>query len=169
MRDFNSPRGALGRLSPGARLLYLVFIGLTLLGFASAMALYYDSLGIGASTAATYYLGNGDNPSAAELIVEKSPRELLETAHFHLFSMPVVLLILGHLFLLARGGRWKSWVVGAASALTLLHVAGPWVIRYGGAAWGWVMPATGIPFLVLYLVMAVWPVPELVRGRAMRD
>jgi len=158
VKDF---RGS--RLPAQGRLLYASFLGFTLLGFGTALALYWDGLGL--LRAAEHYLGNADNPDATEIIIEKSPRELLEVTHFHLFTMPVVLLVVGHLFMLARGGPWKRHVVAVAVIFTLLHVLGPWVVRFGGAAWAWVMPVTAVPFVLSYLVMALWPLPELLARR----
>ena len=47
-----------------------------------------------------------------------SYRKLLEVTHFHLFTMPVVLLIVGHLFLATGlGDRAKlAWLVAASAA-----------------------------------------------------
>ena len=56
-------------------------------------------------------------------------------------------------------------VVAVAVIFTLLHVLGPWVVRFGGAAWAWVMPVTAVPFVLSYLVMALWPLPELLARR----
>ena len=163
MREFKRQQGgALSRLPGASRYLYLGFLVLALCAFASSMALYYDSMGLLPDTAADYFLGNMDDPKAEEILIEKSTRQLLEVTHFHLYTMPLWLLVLAHLFLMARGGRWKGWVVGGALVFTVLHVAGPWVVRATGS--GWVMGATGVPFLVLYLVMALWPIPELLRG-----
>lgn len=164
MREFRRSPGSLALLPRPARLLYAGFLALTAFGFATALALYYDGLGLDLATTASHYLGNANDPEAAEILVEKSARELLEITHFHLFTMPVLLLVLAHLFLLARGGAWKGAVVGVALLSTALHVAGPWVVRYGGPGWAWVMPATGLPFALSMGVMTLWPLPELFAG-----
>lgn len=166
MREFRQRSNTLTRLSPGAKLLYLSFLLLTLAGFATSLALYYDSLGIAPSDAAAWYLGNEDDPDATEMLLGQSGRQLLEVAHFHLFTMPILLLVLGHLFLLARGGSWKQWVVGAAALSTVAHVAGPAVIWALGPGMGWIMGATGVPFLALYVFMALYPVPDLLTPAA---
>ena len=43
------------------------------------------------------------------IIVPMTYRKLLEVTHFHLFTMPVVLLIIGHLFLADGLGDRASW------------------------------------------------------------
>ena len=151
----------LARLSPGAKLLYLSFIGFTLVGLVGSVVLYANGWGWTGDSAADYVLGNEDDPDAEEMRFEKPARELLETSHFHLFTIPVTLLVLAHLFLLARGGPWKVWVVAASIVVTALHIAGPWIVHFGGHAFGWVMPVTAWPFLALYVFMALWPLPDL--------
>jgi len=160
MRDFQGRSGTLGRLNVGAKALYLSFNLLTVLGFATALVLYWDSLGLGIASVASYYLGI-DDPNAMEIAVEKTPRYLLEITHQHLFSMPVITVVSGHLFLLARGGNWKAGVVISAPILTLLHLAGPWIVRYGGPGWAWWMPVTALPFVAVHVFMALWPLPDL--------
>lgn len=161
MREFVRTNTSLARLPAGSKWLYGSFLVLIIAGFLSSVVLYYGSMGLGFSSVSRYYLGNANDPSATQILLEKSFRDLMETAHFHLFTMPVVLLILGHLFLLGRSAPWRTWVVVAAAVVTALHVAGPFVVRYGGAGFGWVMPATGIPFLLLYLFLAVVSLRDL--------
>jgi hypothetical protein len=161
MREFQAKNGTLYRLGPPAKLLYLSFLALTLLGFASSLALYYDSMGLTPASASVWYGGNESDPDAVAIVLAKSPRELLEVSHFHLFTVPVSMLVLGHLFLLSRGGAWRLWVAGAAPVLTLAHVAGPWIVWWAGPGLGWWMPVTGAPFLAVYVIMAVWPIPDL--------
>lgn len=165
MREFEGRGSRLARLDPASKWLYGSFNLLTVMGFISALALYWDSMGFSPQSAALHYLGNADDPTATEIILEKSAHSLWEQTHQHLFAMPVVMLVLGHLFLLSRGGSWKKGVVVAAPLLTAAHVAGPWIIWYGGSALGWWMPLTAIPFVGVYVFMALWPLPELFRGR----
>lgn len=154
MREYHLRSGALRRLPLGGRLLYTAFLLFCLAGLVSALALYQDSLGLGLTSVQQYYLGNADDPQATELLFEKSPRELWEVTHFHLFTMPVLLLVLGHLFMLARGGAWRGPVLAVAVLATALHVAGPWIVRFLGL--GLVMPLSGVLLLGSYLVMIAW-------------
>ena len=165
MNHFRGGSGALSNLPYPARLLYAGFLGLTTLGFITSLGLYYDALGLSLRQTAAHYLGNADDPSAPEILVEKSIHDLLQVSHFHLYTMPVILLVLAHLFLLSRGGAWKGAVVAVAVLCTGLHVAGPWLVRFGGPGWAWVMPVTGLPFALSYGIMALWPIPELLRRR----
>ena len=147
-------------------MLYLGFLVMIIGGFITSIALYYDNFGIALETVNPYYQGNEHDMEATSIILEKSTRELWELTHFHLYTAPVLLLVLAHLFLLSRGGSWRAWVVFAAWLFTILHIAGPWVVRATGA--GWVMPVTGSAFLATYLIMAVWPLPDLLLGNRER-
>ena len=162
MRDFQGKGNTLRRLSWPAKALYATYSLLTTAGFMTSVALYWDGLGLNGESAARWYLGNADDPAATEIVIEKSTRELLQITHQHLFAMSVALLVLGHLFLRSRGGAWKGAVVAAAGVMLALHVAAPWLVMKGGAGFGWVMPLTALPFVALFVFMALWPMPDLV-------
>ena len=50
--------------------------------------------------------------------------------HFHLFTIPVYVLILAHLWLLAKVPPWAQHAgVVAAVVASGLHVAAPWIVR----------------------------------------
>ncbi len=153
MKQFASPGFRVWNLSPPAKVLYSAFCVLTLLGIASS-ALYYGALvGGGLQGIRAYYAGeeaapaNGDGRDAhpapgpamdlpqesRPLVVAMSYRKLLEVTHFHLFTMPVILLIVGHLFFATGiGDRAKLGWISAASASVVLHIATPWLVRFGG-------------------------------------
>jgi len=186
VRQFARPF-PIDRLSLEARVLYTAFLVFLLGGIASSIWLYEDSFGsLGSDTAARYYLGDAagaaaegdgtaegpaldlpeDDPAPAAaaggLHLEKSPRQVLETFHFHLFTVPVVLLIVGHLFMLtALPLRWKIAVIAIASAGTLVHLVAPLLVRFGGAAWSPLMPISVIAATVGWLPMTLWPLWEM--------
>ncbi|MDA0576648.1 MAG: hypothetical protein O3B24_00955 [Verrucomicrobia bacterium] len=66
----------------------------------------------------------------------KSTEEMLGTAHFHLFSMPVVLLIVGHLMGLTRYPRWLQGLLICSGFLGLaLAVGMPFLVVHAAAPW----------------------------------
>lgn len=82
-------------------------------------------------------------PVDVQIDYPRSYRQILENAHQHLFMMPVMFLVLAHLF--AMTGVRRRWVNGfiALSAVGVAgHLAGPWLVRFVGGGWAWVMPAT---------------------------
>lgn len=163
MKPFAAPGFRVWNLPLPTKVLYTAFCVLTLFGILSS-ALYYTALvGGGLGGVRAYYAGaapagapdsvdrdQGRGPEQGQgpamdlppdegtrpLIVAITYRKLLEVTHFHLFTMPVVLLIVGHLFFATGiGERAKLGWVGAAAFGVAMHIATPWVVRYGGAAW----------------------------------
>ena len=191
MRQFARPF-PIARLSLEARVLYtgfLVFLGL---GFASSVWLYADSFGGLSGRGATEYYrggaapapapGSGDGPAlelppdgpalelpgeaveAAPLRLEKPARQVMETFHFHLFTVPVVLLIVGHLFMLtALSVRLKVGVIAVATVATFVHLLAPLLVRFSGPGWGWLMPVSVVGAALGWLPMLVWPLWEMWR------
>jgi hypothetical protein len=90
-----------------------------------------------------------------------SERKLLEVTHFHLFSVPVYVLILAHLWLLARLPSWLHTAGIVASVLASgLHLAAPWITR-GRPALAGLMPVSGVAMLVAMGVIAIVPAVDM--------
>lgn len=101
-------------------------------------------------------------PSGGGLRLEKSSRQVIETFHFHLFTVPVVLLIVGHLFMLTALSLWlKIGVITVASVATFVHMLAPLLIRFGGEAWGPLMPISVVVASIGWLPMTFWPLWEM--------
>jgi hypothetical protein len=184
MKDFTRPRGRLRSLPTAARVVYSVFLGFTLLAMAMTAWLAEDMLGPDLAQLGPYYAGVAlppahrsaarapasrgpvlDLPSSAEAPspVEPMPvRKLLEVTHFHLFSMPVYLLILSHLFMLSRATDFAklAWIIlGTISVAG--HVAAPWLARSGSVGAAAVYGTTGVLMTLSFLVMSVVPLWEM--------
>src|SRR5207245_5724907 len=91
------------------------------------------------------------------LTVAVSYRKLLEVTHFHLFTVPVFLLIITHLFMLTGLSRRTkvSWIVTGWLA-SLAHIAAPWLVRYGGAGWSTAYAATGALLALACVAMTAY-------------
>ena len=75
------------------------------------------------------------------MVFAKEMPELMKTSHFHLFMMPIVFVITGHLFLLsAWGRRSKTVVISSCFAYIVLDISNPWLIRYGGDSFASLAP-----------------------------
>lgn len=118
MREFATPKSRASALSPAAKVLYTSFCALSLMGLMTSMLLYDDVVRFGARTTPQELYRNLVNhydrnislaaPPATPEQALKAGRdarrhELLVVTHAHLFTMPVLLLIVGHLFLLTSG------------------------------------------------------------------
>ena len=158
-----------------------MFLVFTLLGLALTVALTHDMVGIDLSGADGYY--GGEAPPVDEPQVDGGPalvippggealaafepmprRKLLEVTHFHLFSMPVYLLILSHMYMLSRARKpLKVAWVAIGSFGTALHIAAPWLVAHGYAGSLAAYALSGLLLLASYLVMSVTPIWEMVR------
>jgi hypothetical protein len=82
-------------------------------------------------------------------------RKLLEVTHFHLFSMPLYLLVLSHLFMLsALAERTKVVWIAAATFAVAGHIAAPWLVRAGAAGSAFAYGTTGALVALSFAVMA---------------
>ena len=84
----------------------------------------------------------------------KEPAELIEVAHAHGFSVPIMYLVLGGLFLGTEVREtWKRWVILIPFAGIVIDQSIPWLVRYHAAGWVWVMVighgAAALAFLAL--------------------
>src|SRR6185436_16008199 len=113
MRQFSSSGFRLWNLGIEAKILYTTFCVLTLFGIVSSALYYGDLVGAGTSGIKSYYAGEthaapapapaatptgpaidvpDDDQGRQPIVVQMTYRKLLEVTHFHLFTMPVVLL-----------------------------------------------------------------------------
>ncbi|MDP2340719.1 MAG: hypothetical protein Q8O67_07170 [Deltaproteobacteria bacterium] len=169
MRQFAKPF-PMSRLSLEARVLYTAFLLFVLVGVGSSVWLYSDSgLGLGGDDVTRYFHGDeapGLAPPAdgAPMHMEKPARQVVETLHFHTFTMPVVLLIVGHIFMMcALSTRKKIAVLVTASTSTLLHMLLPPLVRFSSAAFAGLFGPSAIVMSAAWLLLIVWPLIEMWR------
>ena len=102
-----------------------------------------------------------DEPAAsgAPITVAVSYRKLLEVTHFHLFTVPVFLLIITHLFMLTglSPAAKLAWIA-AGWVSSLGHLAAPWVVHYGGGGAAWIYALSGAALGVTTLVLTLYPI-----------
>jgi hypothetical protein len=191
MREFAAASGRVTTLSLPARILYTVFALLTLAGAVSCVVLYDDIVRFDARATpdqlrgrlAAHYEGvSGDGASGGGASGDgtsgdgasgdgagrggMSRQRLVETTHAHLFTMPVLLLVAGHLFLLARTSMTaKLAVVIVASAATTLHLFAPWLVvwTHGHALAAAFYALSGGLLLLVTAVMLIVPVWQMWR------
>lgn len=193
MRQFSSSGFRLWNLAIEAKVLYTTFCVLTLFGIGSSALYYGELVGPGTSGIKSYYAGDtrGTPPAAAAgaatpaptpggpaidvpddeqagqpIVVPMTYRKLLEVTHFHLFTMPVVLLIIGHLFFATGlGDRAKLvWLIGASGSV-VAHLATPWLVRYGGGRLAFLHAITGTALTLTMSVLTIYPVVAMWRAK----
>jgi hypothetical protein len=175
MRHFAKP-SSLDRLSLEARLVYTVFCLFMLVGYATSVWFYLDDeLGTSPSDAQRYYLGETiaidrpaeggpdlEIPEETGMRLEKPARQVMETFHFHLFSVPICLLIVAHIFMMGREStRTKVLVIGVASASTLIHLLTPPLIRFASPSFAFLMFPSAIFMTATWLYMTSSPVIQM--------
>lgn len=195
MRQFGSSGFRLWNLGLEAKVLYSAFCILTFFGVISSALYYGDLVGAGTRGIRRYYAGETREPeqdtaaaagaaspasggpaielpedadrSRPPIIVAVTYRKLLEVTHFHLFTMPVVLLIVGHLFLATGlGDRTKVvWIV-AGSASVFAHLATPWAVRYLGGGLAWLHALSGAALTVTMTVLTMYPLFAMWKRRS---
>jgi hypothetical protein len=89
-------------------------------------------------------------------------RELAEVTHFHLFTMPVVFMILAHvLYLTDTGNATKAATTWASFAGVALDLLSPWLITYVSPVFVLTMLTGDILMTISFLVMMVIPMYEM--------
>lgn len=195
MRQFSSSGFRLWNLSTEAKVLYTGFCLLTLVGILSSALYYGELVGARPSGIRRYYAGDlegADGPdelardaptsggprielpvdraaAGIPIVVPVTYRKLLEVTHFHLFTIPVVLLIVGHLFF-ATGlsDRAKLWWIVAASLAVVGHLATPWLVRYASPRLALLHALTGTALTLTMTVLTGWPVLAMWRPRPVK-
>jgi hypothetical protein len=124
MKEFLYLKGGLRSLQWSTRFVYTLFLVFSLASYAVMIALAAQRSGFSAESISTYYAGGGDRYA-------KTTGELLEVTHFHLFSVPMLLFVQGHLFMMTQWPRpWKIAFVVAAFVGAAFDLAAPWLVLY---------------------------------------
>jgi hypothetical protein len=96
------------------------------------------------------------------LRLEKPARQVVETFHFHAFTMPVLLLILGHIFMMcALSTKTKVATLLLASTSTLLHLLLPPLVRFAADGFAALFAPSAIVMTLTWLVLLLWPLVEM--------
>ncbi len=156
MRNFNS-RFRLRDTDRHIRLLYTLFLLLMLAGFAFSFFWAHSMTDLSPQGIADHYRG-----SDATYGEPMSFRELAEITHFHLFTMPVVFMILIHvLYLTMASNQLKQAATYGAFAGVLLDLVSPWLITYVSPVFALTMLTGDLLMTVTFLVMLAVPLYEM--------
>jgi hypothetical protein len=158
MQVFVRPGFQLRTASVETRVAYTGFLLLMIPAIATLIALSIGRMGLDPQAIATYYRG-----SESEMSFPRSFWQLMEVSHFHLFTVPVVALILSHLlFGTPIAQRLRIWLTAITFLGALLDAFGPWAVRYIAASCalllivGWVLLAGGASSIVLLTLTSMW-------------
>lgn len=127
-----STQRGLGSLQASTRLCYSLFLLFSLASYVVMVVLGLERSGLGAESIGAYYAGAVSGEG-------KTTGEMLEVTHFHLFSMPLLLFVQGHLFLMTRCPRRLALaLVWAAFAGAACDLAAPWLVISVSRDFAWV-------------------------------
>jgi hypothetical protein len=176
VRDFQAALpGRLRAVALGSKILYTAFSIAAVIGLLVSWRLY--GAAVSDAGPAAYYAGaEVRSPAPIDvkpasggpaidlapepekprvMVVQMSERKLLEVTHFHLFTIPIYVLVLAHLWLLAKLPLWLQHAGVVAAVVTSgLHIAAPWLTR-GSAGLAILMPVSGVAMLLTLGGMAL--------------
>ena len=125
---------------------------------ATLVAMSFGRMGFDPQAIATHYRGG-----ESEMSFPKTFWQLVEVSHFHLFTIPVVVLILSHLLYgTPASARLRVWLTAITFAGALLDAVGPWAVRYLAAGFayvlivGWMLLAGGGLLIVALTLVSMW-------------
>lgn len=134
--------------------LYCLFVGLL---WVTNWMLYFDSMDLTTGSVVDHYLGNEE-----EFRAPRTYRGMVELAHFHLFAMGMLMMVLTHLALFVPvGTRLKITLIVVPFFSAFASEAAGWLVRWGGAGFAWTKIA-GILLLqgslAALVAIALWSV-----------
>ncbi len=156
MRNFNT-RFRLRDTDRHIRLVYTLFLLLIFVGFAFTFFWAHSMTELSLQGITDHYRG-----SDATFGEPMSFRELAEITHFHLFTMPVVFIILIHvLYLTMVSAKMKILMTWMGFGGVMLDLASPWLIWGVSPVFALTMLAGDLLMLVSFLVMMIIPLHEM--------
>lgn len=119
--------------------------------------LYFDDMDFTTASIVRHYLGNEE-----EFRAPRTYRGLLELAHFHVFAMGMLMMVLTHLALFVPlAPRWKILLIVVPFLSALASEGAGWLIRFGGAGFAWTKIAGILALqgsLAALVAIALWSV-----------
>jgi len=159
MKNFASPSFRLGDASFEIRLIYSLFLSFVLSGLATIWFLQFQRIGISYERVVAYYLGG---EIGGQIFFAKNLNALLEETHFHAFTMSVVFLILGHLFLATSLSRSaKLFFILTTFFSHVFDMAGSWLTRLLSPLFAYLLIASWLGLWIGYAAMILWPLYDM--------
>ena len=119
--------------------------------------LYFQKMSLTPASVVAYYLGSEEH-----FLSPRTYAGMLEVAHFHLFAMGMLLLVLTHLVLFVPiQGTTKAWLIAFPFAAALLDEGAGWLVRFASPHFaglkiaGFLLLQTS---LALLIVVSLWAV-----------
>ena len=119
--------------------------------------LYFDKMSLAPDSVVSYYLG-----SEEQYRPPRTYQGMLEVAHFHMFAMGMLLLVLTHLVLFVPVSvRTKVAMIAFPFLSAALDEGGGWLVRFVHPAFAWLKIAGFLALqtsLAALIVLSLWAV-----------
>jgi len=137
----------------------VLYCGFVILLWLTNWMLYFDAMDFTTASVVDHYLGNEE-----EFRAPRTYRGMVELAHFHLFAMGMLMMVLTHLALFVPvAPAWKIALIVVPFFSAFASEGAGWLVRYGGAGFAWTKIAgvlllqgslAGLVFIALWSVFA---------------
>jgi hypothetical protein len=159
MKNFAAPSFRLRDASFEIRVIYSLFLIFILTGLATIWFLQFQRIGISYERVVAYYLGG---EIGGQIFFAKNLNAMLEETHFHAFTMSVVFLILGHLFLATSLSRSaKLFFILITFFSHVFDMAGSWLTRMVSQNFAYLLIASWLGLWIGYAALILLPLYEM--------
>ena len=142
------------------RWILIAYLGFVLLFWLSAGLAYFTKMSLSPDSVVAYFLGDVGQAFG------RPPRpfaSMVETSHYHLFAMGMLVMVLAHLLLFAPvRPRLKVALTGLAFSTTLANEASSWLVRFVHPQFALVKVASFVlmelSLLILWVVLFVYTI-----------
>ena len=159
MKNFATPSFRLRDASFEIRLIYSLFLIFILSGMGTIGFFQFQRIGMSYERIVAYYLGG---EIGGQMFFAKNLNALLEETHFHAFTMSVVFLILGHLFLATSLWRCaKLFFILTTFFAQMFDIAGSWLTRLLSPNFAYLLMVAWVGLWIGYAGMILLPLYEM--------
>ncbi|MDO8461613.1 MAG: hypothetical protein Q7S98_02000 [Deltaproteobacteria bacterium] len=139
------------------------FLVLQLIGFGVAIVQIHDRTAFSVEKTILHYRG-AESEAEKEMFLPQSYRSLLSVAHVHTMSQPLILFLIGLLFVFSslKDGM-KIFFVLLSFGSCLLSNLSPWLLRYVSAKTAIFFPLSSALMIGTFLFMAAFILYDLWR------
>ncbi len=151
---------SLRRAPLSIRVMITAFMMTVAVAVAVGVVNYRLRTGLVPSGSALWYRGGA--AAGGEALFGKTPLELLDATHPHLFGQAFLFFVLCHVFALVPAGeRLRITLYIGAFGSVLVDAAAPWLIRYVSPAFALLQVANTWVMVAVFLLLLALPLREM--------
>jgi len=138
------------RQKPAIKWVISCYIMLIAIGFIVAGLISHQRYGSNHRQTSIYYRGD-----EAEMAFPKLYSQLIQTAHVHSFTMPLVFLgVWAALVFTPVGIRWKKILIAGGALSVLMYNSAPFLLRYVSQKWVALFTVGGLGLFIFFFLPA---------------